>query len=151
MDEDIIEDDIFWADFNIFHDERGFFSPIPFLDSTWVQSNISFNKKKHTFRGLHYQEGEFAQKKIVFVLKGEIIDFLYHLERKTLHEFHLKAGEYIIVPREYAHGFTTLKKNTWVQYFVDRPYSSQNERIINAKGLVSKKYMKVISQKDKEA
>jgi dTDP-4-dehydrorhamnose 3,5-epimerase len=146
-----MDKNISWGDFDIFHDKRGFFSPISLLDNSWVQSNISFNKKKHTFRGLHYQEGEFAQKKIVFVLKGEIYDYLYDLKNKTLHQYHLRAGEYIVVPKEYAHGFTTLKKNTLIQYFVDKPYSPQNERIINAKGLVSKKYMKVISQKDKEA
>ena len=55
---------------SVFKDSRGTFAPLPLkfdesnlsvLRKDWVQSNISVNPKKFTFRGLHFQVGEFAQ------------------------------------------------------------------------------------------
>ena len=141
-------------EFALYHDERGYFSPFA-LDEKYVQSNISFNKKKHTFRGLHYQLGEFAQEKTVLVLKGSIIDFIYDIDENSptymqLFSYRLNAGKYIVVPRTCAHAFSTLEKNTIVQYFVDKPYSPENERIISAKSVgIDKRLRKVISEKDK--
>ena len=36
------------------------------------QVNLSTNPKRGTLRGLHYQKGKFAEKKIVFCTKGKL-------------------------------------------------------------------------------
>ena len=41
--------------------------------------------------------------------------------------FEMKAGDEIIVPRGYAHGFITLEDNTIVQYLVDNVYEPKSE------------------------
>ena len=62
----------------VFPDNRGVFAPLSLkvggLD--WIQSNVSFNPKKYTLRGLHFQVGEFAQTKLIKVINGEILDFI---------------------------------------------------------------------------
>ena len=65
----------------VFEDERGYFFESHNklrmeyfgLDLDFVQDNVSFSKNG-TIRGLHYQVGEFAQGKLVYVLKGKVLD-----------------------------------------------------------------------------
>ena len=65
----------------IFTDKRGTFSPLSLskLDKNWVQSNISVNPRKYTLRGLHFQKNEYAQAKLIKVIKGHILDFVVDL------------------------------------------------------------------------
>jgi dTDP-4-dehydrorhamnose 3,5-epimerase len=124
-----------------FKDNRGIFAPLPikfkegmpdFLNKNWVQSNISFNPKKYTFRGMHYQNEPFVQAKLIKVIKGRIIDFFFDM-RMMSDTYAFCGGEIveenyeILIPRGYAHGFITLEENTIVQYLVDNDYSPESE------------------------
>ena len=120
--------------FSLFRDERGYFSPT-ILEDSWVQGNISYNERAFTFRGLHYQEGSFAQSKCVRVLSGKIIDFIIDIRPESINfgsteNFLMEPGNVILVPRGYAHGFFTLEPNTLVEYFVDNVYSPKHEGAI---------------------
>lgn len=150
--------------FPLFRDERGFFSLTPLKDS-WTQGNISFNEKIFVFRGVHYQEGSYAQSKCIQVYTGKIADYIVDIrpESRTFGEvesFILEPGDCITIPRGYAHAFLTLAPNTIVQYFVDNVYSKQHEGSIAWDSIV---YMEdeilelvedrtkiVISKKDQE-
>jgi len=125
----------------VFKDNRGTFAPlplkyvdgmIPILNKTWVQSNISYNPIKGTFRGMHYQNAPYEQAKLVKVIKGRIIDFFLDM-RQLSDEYAMCKGEIIeenyeiLVPRGYAHGFITLEENTIVQYLVDNEYNPEEE------------------------
>jgi dTDP-4-dehydrorhamnose 3,5-epimerase len=119
---------------NVFVDHRGTFAPLSLysLDKDWIQSNVSFNPKKGTFRGLHFQVGELAQAKLIKVITGTIIDFIVDIRIDSPHylkvyEFIVNPGEELYVPRGYAHGFLTTEDNTVVQYLVDNIYSPENE------------------------
>src|SRR4030095_7404228 len=48
------------------------------LDFNFVQHNIS-KSVQGTIRGLHYQVGEFAQGKLCWVLKGNVLDFAFDI------------------------------------------------------------------------
>lgn len=118
----------------VFPDNRGVFAPLSLkiggLD--WIQSNISFNPKKYTLRGLHFQVGEFAQTKLIKVINGEILDFIVDIREGTnnymmLYMYHMESGDELLVPKGFAHGFITLRDNTIVQYLVDNDYSPENE------------------------
>ena len=54
----------------VFPDSRGVFAPLSLKVGglEWIQSNVSFNPKKYTLRGLHFQVGEFAQTKLIKVI-----------------------------------------------------------------------------------
>ena len=126
---------------SVFEDNRGTFAPLPLkfgegklsvLRKDWVQSNISVNPKKFTFRGLHFQVGEFAQSKLVKVITGEIIDFIVDIRPNSpnylkTYEFVVKPNNELFVPKGFAHGFITTEDNTVVQYLVDNDYSPSNE------------------------
>ena len=118
----------------VFVDHRGSFAPLALdlLDKNWLQSNISFNDRRGTFRGLHFQVGEFAQAKLVKVITGNIIDFIVDIRPESedymkVSLFNVSPGEAVMVPRGYAHGFLTTEDNTVVQYLVDNDYSPENE------------------------
>ena len=120
----------------IFKDKRGTFSPLDLAkeDKNWVQSNISVNPRKYTLRGLHFQKNEFAQAKLIKVIKGRIIDFVVDLRMVSenynkIFFFDMKEGDEIYVPRHFAHGFITMEEDCIVQYLVDNDYSPENEGV----------------------
>lgn len=147
---------------DVFKDNRGSFIPIQ-IEDTWIQSNLSLNETKFTWRGLHFQEGPRRQSKYVSVIKGKIIDILVNLVGDKLGEvqvFELSEGEGLFVPKGYAHGFLTLSDNTIVSYFVDEIYSKAHEVSIHWTSIPDvKKYVDtflgdnklIISQKDNES
>ena len=115
-------------------DNRGSFTPLSLnlFDKKWIQSNVSVNTKINTFRGLHFQKGEFAQAKLLKVIHGEIIDYIVDMREDSedymkLQEFKLTRNNDLLVPRGFAHGFITTEKNTIVQYLVDNDYNKESE------------------------
>lgn len=91
--------------------------------SRMVQANISFNLKKGTLRGLHYQVSPSREGKLVRVTKGSIFDVIVDLrpQSKTFLQHVttiLSAENYrtFYIPPGLAHGFQTLEDNTEVFY-----------------------------------
>jgi dTDP-4-dehydrorhamnose 3,5-epimerase len=123
----------FQTDTAVFEDHRGCFAPIQ-LYGDWVQTNISINDNIFTFRGLHFQTGEFAQRKKLTVIRGSLIDFCMDLRPETygnVYQFYLNPGQSVFVPNHFAHGFLTLKSGTIVNYLVDNDYNKESEVCIN--------------------
>ena len=68
-------------------DERGFFARTfdkkifdeKNICSNFVQSNISFNQKKGTLRGLHFQEKPYTENKLVRCTQGKVFEVLVDL------------------------------------------------------------------------
>ena len=121
-------------DKKVFYDHRGYFAPVDLtqLERPWVQSNVSFNTKRLTLRGLHFQTGEYAQAKLVKVIQGKIVDFIYDmrpssLTYKELFIYDMEPGQELFVPKNFAHGFITTEDNTIVQYLVDNIYHPESE------------------------
>ena len=120
--------------FPTFEDFRGSFTPLKLSSKPdhvreWDQINVSVNKKKGTFRGMHYQSVN-PQQKYIKVVTGSIIDYLYHLETKHVLSFELNNEREIFVPKDYAHGFLTLEDDTTVVYLTEGKYDPQNEHSI---------------------
>ncbi len=120
----------------VFFDDRGYFSPMKPMFPI-VQINIS-KSRKGVIRGMHWQKGEYSQKKIVRVLSGAIIDVVMDLRKgsptyQQVFKFELGAGktQSLYVPAGFAHGFQALKDDTRIMYVVDRDYSPENEMTMN--------------------
>lgn len=124
------------------------------LNNQISEINISINKKKGTIRGMHYQS-RFKEKKIVFCLKGKVVDYCINVKNNKKYKFFLdeKDKDFLFVPENFAHGFQTLKKDTILIYIHSNLYSKKYEKSINpfSKKINIKwpirKY--VISKKDK--
>ena len=120
-----------------FYDHRGQFTPLSLESDTskWLQSNVSISTKKNTFRGLHYQEGEWSQAKLVKVIKGKVLDIVVDLRPDSPNYnraefFNLNPDNHLYVPRYFAHGFLTLEDDCVVQYLVDNVYNKESEKTL---------------------
>lgn len=103
------------------------------LEIDFVQDNLSFSKKG-VLRGLHFQKGEFAQAKLIQVMKGEILDVIVDLrEESSTYGEHVKlrmAGKEnrsIFIPKGMAHGFLALSKDVVFAYKCDSYYNPEAE------------------------
>jgi dTDP-4-dehydrorhamnose 3,5-epimerase len=124
-------------------DKRGFFArtwcEIEFrergLNPRLVQCNISFNAKKGTWRGMHYQETPHEEAKLVRCTSGAIWDVIVDLrsESPTFRQ-HISAvlsaenRRMLYIPEQFAHGFITLEHNTEVFYQMSEFYSAKSVR-----------------------
>lgn len=95
-----------------------------------VQCNISFNKRKGTLRGLHYQLPPFEEAKLVRCTMGAIYDVIVDLRPDSpTYKQHfavvLSADNrtMLYVPEGFAHGFQTLVDKTEVFYLMSQYYA----------------------------
>lgn len=124
-------------------DERGFFArswckkefAAERLVDRVVQANISYNKKKGTLRGMHYQRAPYEEAKLVRCTAGAIFDVIVdlRLESPTYKqwigvELTSKNHRMLYVPENFAHGFQTLDDNTEVTYHVSQFYTPDAEK-----------------------
>jgi dTDP-4-dehydrorhamnose 3,5-epimerase len=121
----------FLVDLERHEDERGFFArtfcarefEAHGLPSTLVQCNVSFNPRRHTLRGMHWQAEPHGEDKLVRVTSGAVLDVIVDLRRNSPgHLRHLaveldaEGRRALFIPRGMAHGFLTLAERTEVFY-----------------------------------
>jgi dTDP-4-dehydrorhamnose 3,5-epimerase len=126
-----------------FNDDRGFFalswSTKTFvergLESELSECNISFNTKKATVRGMHYQQAPYGQAKLVRCTKGSVYDVIVDLRPssptfKSWVGVELTARNYLMiyVPKDFAHGFQTLEDNSEVFYQMSSVYVPESSK-----------------------
>lgn len=103
------------------------------ININFVQDNQSISQRG-TVRGLHIQKGEFAQAKIVRVIKGKVLDVVVDVRRssKTFGQsFSCILSEenhkQLFIPRGFLHGFSVLEDNTIFAYKCDNYYNKESE------------------------
>jgi len=126
-----------------FEDGRGFFarawSSREFADKglkpSFVESNIAYNKKKGTLRGMHYQLPPHDQVKLVRCTRGSIYDVIIDLRPgsrtfKQWFALEMSADNHLMlyVPGEFAHGYLTLEDQTEVLYQTSSYYAPEHAR-----------------------
>lgn len=124
-------------------DERGFFARTwchrefheRGLNPRLVQCNDSFNLKRGTWRGMHYQEAPHEEAKLVRCTRGAIYDVIVDLRHDSLtfkeHVAVMLSAEnrrMLYVPERFAHGFITLEDKTAVFYQMSEFYSAASSR-----------------------
>ena len=124
-------------------DERGFFArtfcreafEAHGLNSRVVQCNVSFNRRKGTLRGMHFQIAPFAEAKLVRCTLGSIHDVIIDLrpasptfKQHFAVELSAENRKMLYIPEEFAHGFQTLKDDTEVFYQMSQSYSAEHAR-----------------------
>ncbi len=128
----------------VFGDARGYFfeswsqrdfdaavTPVVF-----VQDNES-KSRYGVLRGLHFQKGEYAQAKLLRVVKGRVLDvavdirngsptFGQHVAVELSEDNHRQ----LFIPRGFAHGFAVLSEEAVCQYKTDNFYCREAEGAI---------------------
>ena len=151
------------------NDERGYFTRSwdkeifekNKINSSILQCNISYNKKKGTVRGLHYQTKPFEEAKLVRCTNGKVFEILLDLRRDSKTylkwigiEIDSKDLKMIFVPEGFALGFQTLEDDTTLFYQMSQIYKPEFARgvryddpILNIKWPIE---VTNISEKDKD-
>jgi dTDP-4-dehydrorhamnose 3,5-epimerase len=124
-------------------DDRGFFArawcakefEAHGLNPRVVQSNVSYNRRRGTLRGMHYQVAPHEETKLVRCIRGGIYDVIVDLRpgsRTHLQWFGVELTadnrRMLYVPEGFAHGFQTLEDDTEVFYQVTEFYTPGAER-----------------------
>ena len=104
---------------------------------TFCQSNLS-KSVYGTIRGLHYQTYPFSQSKLVSAVKGEILDVVIDIRKKSntygkIYSVILndKNNFRLFIPKGFAHGFSVLSETATILYNVDNYYNKESDRGIN--------------------
>lgn len=126
----------------VFKDKRGYFfesfnqeqfEKVLGTAINFVQDNQS-KSSKGVLRGLHYQQGEHAQAKLVRVLEGEVLDVAVDLRKDSptyknvfTTVLSLENNKQLFIPRGCAHGFLTLTESATFFYKCDNFYNKESE------------------------
>ncbi|WP_295986436.1 dTDP-4-dehydrorhamnose 3,5-epimerase [uncultured Algibacter sp.] len=102
-------------------------------DINFVQDNESYSSKG-VLRGLHYQKGDYAQAKLVRVIKGKILDVVVDLRADSptfSKHMSIELSEdnktQLFIPRGFAHGFLVLSDTAIFSYKCDNFYNKASE------------------------
>lgn len=124
-------------------DERGFFArswcereaAVHGLSLETVQCSISFNRRKGTLRGMHYQVAPFEETKLVRCTAGSLYDVAVDIRadsptfgRHVAVELTAANRRMLYIAGGCAHGFLTLEDNTEVAYQMSSMYSPDHAR-----------------------
>jgi dTDP-4-dehydrorhamnose 3,5-epimerase len=136
----------FLVDIEPARDERGFFARTfdaeeferHGLASTFVQASVSYNRRKGTLRGLHYQVEPAVETKLIRCTRGSIHDVIVDLRphsatylRHVAVVLDAQNHRALYVPPMCAHGFQALEDDSEMLYEIDavhRPESARGVR-----------------------
>ena len=126
----------------IFKDSRGYFfesfnqqqfAGLTGINANFVQDNQSCSIRG-VLRGLHFQQGEYEQAKLVRVLQGAVLDVAVDIRKNSStfgQHFALElsetSGTQLYIPRGFAHGFIVLSEHAVFFYKCDNYYNKQAE------------------------
>jgi dTDP-4-dehydrorhamnose 3,5-epimerase len=126
-----------------FEDERGFFArtycrrefEAHGLDPSVAQCSVSYNHRRGTLRGLHFQAPPHEEIKLVRVTRGAIWDVIVDLRPGSptfRRHFGIVLSEEnqheLYIPKGMAHGFQTLEDDTEVFYQISEFYAPESAR-----------------------
>lgn len=124
-------------------DDRGFFArswcrqefEAHGLNPKLVQCSISFNVRKGTLRGMHFQAPPHAEAKVVRCTQGAIYDVVLDLRpsspayRRWIAVVLSSANRIMVyIPEGCAHGFLTLEDKTEIFYQMSEFYDAESAR-----------------------
>ena len=133
----------FAIDLDRIEDERGFFARsfcqhefrAHGLSPTIAQCNVSWNRKRGTLRGLHYQASPHEEAKVVRCTRGAVWDVIVDLRERSPTRLRWHALELTVenrlalyVPPGFAHGFQTLSDDAEVLYQMSEFYHPELAR-----------------------
>jgi dTDP-4-dehydrorhamnose 3,5-epimerase len=136
-------DGAYLIEWEAFDDERGYFARTRSneefsalgLDNDLSECSVSFNNRRGTLRGMHYQAAPHEETKLVMCIGGLIFDALVDLRPgsetylKTFSaELSLANRRMLYVPAGVAHGFITLEEDSYVQYQIGADYEPDAAR-----------------------
>lgn len=124
-------------------DERGFFARVfaeneftrMGLESKFPEWSKSYNRKKDTLRGMHYQDVPFQETKLIACVQGAVYDVIADVRKGSETFAQWKATELsaennalLYVPKGFAHGYVTITDDAVLFYHISAPYRKEYAR-----------------------
>ncbi|WP_152397005.1 dTDP-4-dehydrorhamnose 3,5-epimerase [Paenibacillus guangzhouensis] len=121
-------------------DERGYFArtfcseefSMRGLNPDIIQCNLSYNRKRGTIRGMHYQLSPHEEAKLVRCIRGAVYDVVIDLRPASATygewyaiELNEQNRKMLYIPEGFAHGFQSLQDDTEVFYQMSRSYAAE--------------------------
>ena len=136
-------DGVYIVEPQVFGDERGWFMETysriktPEITCDFVQDNQSYSKEKGILRGIHFQNGDHAQAKLVRCVSGVVLDVAVDLRKDSSTykqwvavELSAENKKQLFIPRGFGHGFLTLTDDVEFVYKTDNYYNYESDRSI---------------------
>lgn len=108
------------------------------LDCDFKEFYYSVNKS-NVVRGMHFQTPPYDHTKVVYVSKGRIKDVVVDIRKKSATygkcfsiELDDQKGQYLYIPKGFAHGFVSLEDGSIVNYAQTTCYAKDNDCGIDA-------------------
>ena len=149
-------------------DERGYFARTfaadeferRGLDPGIAQCSVSFNPRRGTLRGMHYQADPHGECKLIRCTRGRVYDVLVDLRRDSPAycrwygvQLAPEEGAMVYAPAGVAHGLLTLEDDSEVAYQISAPYVPEAARGVRwddpAFGIELPAAVEVISERDR--
>ncbi len=126
-----------------FEDERGFFARTwdasefadRGLNGSLAQASISYNRRRGTLRGMHFQAAAHEETKLVRCTAGAIFDVAIDIRRSSPTflawvgvELSAENRTALYVPEGCAHGFLTLTDDVEISYQISAPHEPRAAR-----------------------
>ncbi len=108
------------------------------LDCDFKEFYYSVNNA-NVIRGMHFQTPPYDHTKVVYVSKGHIKDVVVDIRKKSdtygmcfSIELDDQKGQYLYIPKGFAHGFVSLEDCSIVNYAQTTCYAKENDCGIDA-------------------
>jgi dTDP-4-dehydrorhamnose 3,5-epimerase len=105
------------------------------LPTHWPQCNTSFNRKRGTLRGMHFQAAPKEEPKLVRCTAGSVFDVAVDLRPDSPTylkwvgvELSAAKRNAFFIPAGFAHGFLTLENGSEVYYQMGENYDATLQR-----------------------
>ena len=133
--------DLYVLEYNSFKDNRGEFVKTIHKDA-FIENKLEWNfaesfysvSHKNVFRGMHFQYSPNDHEKLVYVVKGAILDVVLDLrfESETYGKYFTveltdRNRKGIYIGKGFAHGFLSLEEDTVVEYHTTTVQSKECE------------------------
>jgi dTDP-4-dehydrorhamnose 3,5-epimerase len=124
-------------------DERGFFGRTHCasefaargLKEAFRQSSISFNRRRGTLRGMHFQAAPHAETKLVRCTSGAVFDVIVDVRPSSATfqrwfgtELNADNRLALYIPEGVAHGFISLRDETELLYMISPDFVPESAR-----------------------
>jgi dTDP-4-dehydrorhamnose 3,5-epimerase len=125
------------------NDERGFFArtfcedefAAAGLVTRFPQASVSYNARRGTVRGMHFQASPHEETKLVRCLAGAVFDVIVDLRpdsstyrRSVGVELSAQNRTALYIPKGFAHGFQSLQDDSELLYMIDVGYIADAAR-----------------------
>jgi dTDP-4-dehydrorhamnose 3,5-epimerase len=135
--------DVYVIDPEKLEDDRGFFARTwcrrefskRRLNSELAQCNMSFNRRRGTLRGMHYQIAPHEEAKLIRCTRGSIYNVVIDIRHDSATftewlavELSAENRRMLYVGEGFANGFQTLEDNTEVHYQMSEFYVPESAR-----------------------